>query len=119
MIYVFKTIRPLSSTTVSFLSPRCRTGNNVTGLSFATASDQQKMDKKPENPNEKTGDVIMSHSFGEGYATRSDEEGFGGTYGGNQTFQKDNNDKVHENPPDYDTTQGSEAKEEEKVRNQT
>ncbi|KAH0843398.1 hypothetical protein HID58_092066 [Brassica napus] len=55
MIYVFKTIRPLSSTTVSFLSPRCRTGNNVTGLSFATASDQQKMDKKPENPNEKTG----------------------------------------------------------------
>ena len=46
----------------------------------------------------------MSHSFGEGYATRSDEEGFGGTYGGNQTFQKDNNDKVHENPPGNFTT---------------
>lgn len=27
----------------------------------------------------------MSHSFGEGYATRSDEEGFGGVYGGNQS----------------------------------
>lgn len=46
----------------------------------------------------------MSHSFGEGYATRSDEEGFGGTYGGNQTFQKDNNDEVHENHPGNLTT---------------
>lgn len=59
MIYVFKTIRPLSSTTVSFLSPRCRTGNKVTGLSFATTSDQQKMDKKPENPNEETGICLV------------------------------------------------------------
>ena len=25
---------------------------------------------------------IMCDSFGEGYATRSEEEGFGGTYGG-------------------------------------
>lgn len=41
---------------------------------------------------------VMSHSFGEGYATRSDEEGFGGTYGGNQSFQK-HNDEVHENHP--------------------
>ncbi|KAL0692121.1 hypothetical protein Bca4012_059301 [Brassica carinata] len=103
MINVFKTIRPLPSATVTFLSPRSRIGNKVTGLSFATASDQQKMDKKPENPSEKTGDV-MSHSFGEGYATRSDEEGFGGTYGGNQTFQKDNNNEVHENHPGNLTT---------------
>ena len=41
---------------------------------------------------------VMLHSFGEGYATRSDEEGFGGTYGGNQSFQK-HNDEVHENHP--------------------
>lgn len=74
------------------------------------------MDKKPENPNEKTGDV-MSHSYGEGYATRSDEEGFGGIYGGNQTLQKEN--EIHENHPDYDKTQGSESKEKEKARNQT
>lgn len=39
----------------------------------------------------------MSHSYGEGYATRSDEEGFGGTYGGNQTLEKDN--EIHENHP--------------------
>lgn len=45
----------------------------------------------------------MSHSFGEGYATRSDEEGFGGTYGGNQSFQK-HKDEVHENHPGNLTT---------------
>lgn len=39
----------------------------------------------------------MSHSFGEGYSTRSDEEGFGGTYRGNQTLLKDN--EIHENHP--------------------
>lgn len=35
----------------------------------------------------------MSHSYGEGYSTRSDEEGFGGIYG-------DDEDKdVHGNSP--------------------
>ena len=43
----------------------------------------------------------MSHSFGEGYATRSDEEGFGGTYGGNdEAASKIEADKfIHENHP--------------------
>lgn len=45
----------------------------------------------------------MSHSFGEGYASRCDEEGFGGTYGGNRsTDDVDNDDKksvIHENHP--------------------
>lgn len=42
----------------------------------------------------------MSHSFGEGYATRSDEEGFGGIYGGNQSIPKVEIDKeIHENHP--------------------
>ncbi|ESQ31159.1 hypothetical protein EUTSA_v10005154mg [Eutrema salsugineum] len=117
MINAFKTIRSLPSTTVSFFSPSSRFGRKATGVSFATAPDQQKMDKKPENQKDKNGDV-MSHSYGEGYATRSDEEGFGGTYGGNQTFQKDKKE-INENHPDYDKTQGSEAKEKEKSRNQT
>lgn len=40
----------------------------------------------------------MSHSFGEGYATRCDEEGFGGIYGGNQSAPE--TDKpIHENHP--------------------
>lgn len=44
---------------------------------------------------------VMSHSFGEGYSTRSDEEGFGGTYGGcNQSNPKPEQDEpVHENHP--------------------
>ncbi|KAL1196561.1 hypothetical protein V5N11_023249 [Cardamine amara subsp. amara] len=118
MINAFKTVRSLPLTTVSFFSPPSRFACKVTRVSFATASDQQKMDKKPEKPekpNEKHGDV-MSHSYGEGYWTRCDEEGFGGTYGGNQTLQKDN--EIHENHPDYDKTQGREAKEKEKARNQ-
>jgi hypothetical protein len=42
----------------------------------------------------------MSHSFGEGYATRSDEEGFGGIYGGNQCIPKpEQAEHVHENHP--------------------
>lgn len=41
-------------------------------------------------------------SFGEGYATRSDEEGFGGIYGGNQ---EDEEKIVHGNTPgNYECT---------------
>ncbi|XP_050230250.1 uncharacterized protein LOC126679296 [Mercurialis annua] len=86
---------------------------------FCSAPDSQHSMDKTQTPNEKTGDV-MSHSFGEGYATRSDEEGFGGIYGGNQSVTEDENDKkIHENHPDYDKTQGSEVKEKEKARHQT
>ncbi|KAE8680637.1 MIP18 family protein [Hibiscus syriacus] len=77
------------------------------------------MDRKDENPIEKPGDV-MSDSFGEGYATRSDEEGFGGTYGGNDSLSdKRTGNEIHSNHPDYDKTQGSEVKEKEKSRHQT
>ncbi|XP_021275309.1 uncharacterized protein LOC110410059, partial [Herrania umbratica] len=63
---------------------------------------------------------VMSHSFGEGYATRSDEEPFGGTYGGNQSNSKIEMDReILENHPTYDKTQGSEVKEKEKARHRT
>ncbi|KRZ64576.1 hypothetical protein T10_4463 [Trichinella papuae] len=67
-----------------------------------------------QEPVKATGDG-MSHSFGEGYSTRSDEEGFGGVYGGNQSISKPGE---HENHPDYDKSQGSEVKQKEKGRNQ-
>lgn len=35
----------------------------------------------------------MYDSFGDGYGTRSDEEGFGGIYGRNQELSKDNEPK--------------------------
>ncbi|XP_004287902.1 PREDICTED: uncharacterized protein LOC101303361 [Fragaria vesca subsp. vesca] len=76
---------------------------------------------KAENPNQKTatGDV-MSHSFGEGYATRSDEEGFGGIYSDNQRLPNkvEQDQMIHANNPAYDKTQGSEVKEKEKARHQ-
>ncbi|XVF17888.1 hypothetical protein REPUB_Repub10bG0163500 [Reevesia pubescens] len=79
----------------------------------------ENMDQKEKNQEEKSGN-LMSHSFGEGYATRSDEEGFGGIYGGNQSNPDTETDKgVNENHPAYDKTQGSEAKEKEKARHQT
>ncbi|KAL6520054.1 hypothetical protein OROHE_017197 [Orobanche hederae] len=59
-------------------------------------------------------------SFGEAYATRSDDEGFGGIYGGNQYLHKDTEDKnVHGEAPELERSQGSEVKEKEKARNQT
>ncbi|KAI4381158.1 hypothetical protein MLD38_007264 [Melastoma candidum] len=63
----------------------------------------------------KAGDV-MEHSFGEGYATRSDEEGFGGIYGGNDSWKLKKPGEIDEDHPDYDKSQGSEVKEKEKGR---
>ncbi|KAB2008482.1 hypothetical protein E1A91_D10G106400v1 [Gossypium mustelinum] len=79
----------------------------------------ESMEQKDEKPEQKPGDV-MSESFGEGYATRSDEEGFGGIYGENESISDIKKHKeVHESHPAYDKTQGSEVKEKEKARNQT
>ncbi|KAK4393673.1 hypothetical protein Sango_1838100 [Sesamum angolense] len=47
------------------------------------------MDQK-QDPKSKTGDTMSS--FGEGYATRSDEEGFGGIYGGEPVRGQDTDD---------------------------
>lgn len=60
--------------------------------------DKMENSQDPKTTNKK-GDV-MSHSFGEGYATRSDEEGFGGTNAGNQSLPKGEEEKiVHGNSP--------------------
>ncbi|XP_042495725.1 uncharacterized protein LOC122074820 [Macadamia integrifolia] len=82
---------------------------------------QDNMDKTHEHHEKTKG--AMSDSFGEGYATRSDEEGFGGIYGGNQQLKPKTNkeeETSHENQPaEYDKTQGSEVREKEKGRHQT
>nr|GLL26326.1 uncharacterized protein LOC109177832 [Ipomoea trifida] len=62
-------------------------------------------------------------SFGEGYATRSDEEGFGGIYGGNTQEEEEEHHKIIPgNAPaaseEYGENQGSEVKEKEKGRHQ-
>ncbi|CAK9320656.1 unnamed protein product [Citrullus colocynthis] len=91
-------------------------------IGFATAPEQNEkdMDDSQKKPKE-TGD-IMSDSFGEGYSTRSDEEGFGGTYGGNKSIDDESENKksfLHGNQhEEYDRSQGSEVKEKEKSRHQ-
>nr|CAB3493427.1 unnamed protein product [Digitaria exilis] len=66
---------------------------------------------KRDDTHKTTGDV-MSHSFGEGYATRSEEEGFGGVYGRPDPEEHGGAD----DHPEYDTSQGSEVKEKEKEK---
>ncbi|XP_058772743.1 uncharacterized protein LOC131646798 [Vicia villosa] len=120
MLHTIKTLTfPQVSFSRSLSSNLCRKTSSVR---FCTKPDSdRKMDQAQKANTEKKettehGDV-MSHSFGEGYATRSDEEGFGGIYGGNQSLQQ--HKSVHENHPDYDKTQGSVVKEKETARHQS
>ncbi|PIN07093.1 hypothetical protein CDL12_03126 [Handroanthus impetiginosus] len=92
------------------------------GIRFAQAASgpnqpdsSDNMDSK-QDPESKTGDTMSS--LGEGYATRCDEEGFGGIYGQNQYVSHDDEDEK-KNAPGVDHNQGSEVKEKEKARNQS
>ncbi|KAK0603106.1 hypothetical protein LWI29_001496 [Acer saccharum] len=127
MNHVIRSIRTNPPTVfLSPLSPCVAHKSSAVRFRQATTMQSMRPEKsestdKSRNPTEKTGDV-MSHSFGEGYASRSDEEGFGGTgTGSNQSFPpKAGVDKeIHENHPAYDKTQGSEVKEKETSRHQT
>uniref|UniRef100_A0A2N9EPH7 Uncharacterized protein n=1 Tax=Fagus sylvatica TaxID=28930 RepID=A0A2N9EPH7_FAGSY len=126
MNYAIRSARTYPSTLFSAPLPFNVVGRKASGIRFrkvitmsSQPESQRNRDEAPKglNPNQKTGDV-MSHSFGEGYATRSDEEGFGGIYGSNQSLPKPEEDAIHENHPAYDKTQGSEVKEKEKGRHQ-
>ncbi|XP_038883658.1 uncharacterized protein LOC120074572 [Benincasa hispida] len=90
-------------------------------IGLATAPDQNSNDMDDsQNKAKETGD-IMCDSFGEAYATRSEEEGFGGTYGRNQPSDDETDNKKwpsHGNQHEYDKSQGCEVKEKEKSRHQ-
>ncbi|TXG59629.1 hypothetical protein EZV62_014202 [Acer yangbiense] len=128
MNHVIRSIRTNPPTVfLSLLSPCVAQKTSAVRFRQATTMQSTRPEKsestedKSHNLTKKTGDV-MSHSFGEGYATRSDEEGFGGTCtGSNQSFPpKAGVDKeIHENHPAYDKNQGSEVKEKETSRHQT
>ncbi|EYU40157.1 hypothetical protein MIMGU_mgv1a016129mg [Erythranthe guttata] len=104
------------------------TRRKPSGIRFAQSGSSTQPDQMDQKtvPESHTKDTMSS--FGEGYATRSDEEGFGGIYGGNQYFGKDKDEKlgnenegkiVHEDADEFDHSQGSEVKEKEKARNQS
>ncbi|XP_021713543.1 uncharacterized protein LOC110681723 isoform X2 [Chenopodium quinoa] len=86
-------------------------------------SDFRNMDKNTKNPDQEDKDVnAMEESFGQGYSTRSNDEGFGGIYGGNDEFADEAGNaemKITQNPGFHDSNQGSKLKEKEKARNQT
>ncbi|XP_060194437.1 uncharacterized protein LOC132623665 [Lycium barbarum] len=73
--------------------------------------------KKPAADKQEEGKAAdtMSSCYGDAYATRSDEEGFGGIYGRNK---EDEENIIQGKAPEYDPKQGSEVKEKEKARNQ-
>ncbi|XXG81390.1 hypothetical protein AAC387_Pa09g2038 [Persea americana] len=67
------------------------------------------------------GSQLWAHQrFNGRLSTRSDEDGFGGIYGGNQKLSKEEEDKGgnEKHTEEYDKSQGSEVKEKERGRHQ-
>ncbi|KAK9749623.1 hypothetical protein RND81_02G139100 [Saponaria officinalis] len=111
----------LSSKNTAYLACATKSYKSVRFVHVNSATDPKhphftNMDAKKAEQKDKKLDV-MEESFGGGYSTRSDEEGFGGVYGGND---EDNAEmKIVQDPAHHDSTQGSEVKEKEAARNQT
>ncbi|XP_007202748.1 uncharacterized protein LOC18771123 isoform X1 [Prunus persica] len=127
MINAFKTFRTQSAalTFSTPLPPPPGLGRKASGVRFkqtttlrsSESDSEHNMDKPEPNPTEKTRDRdSLSHSFGEGYATRCDDDGFGVVYGGIRSVPKTEQDDNH---PAVDKSQGSEVQEKEKPRHQT
>ncbi|KAI0516663.1 hypothetical protein KFK09_009340 [Dendrobium nobile] len=84
----------------------------------AEPSKEMEKGQEQQKPPATKGD-IMSDSFGHEYATRSEEEGFGGIYGSDQTLKTNGDDEDTINPFTSDQQnegQGSEMKKEKKAR---
>ncbi|KAI3451707.1 hypothetical protein Pfo_008372 [Paulownia fortunei] len=124
MLNALRSARAQHPSLFSYPLPYHIISRKPSGVRFAQAAagpkqpdSSDKMDPK-QDPKPETGDSMSS--LGEGYATRSDEEGFGGIYVGNQSVCRDNEEKnVHGNAPEFDHNQGSEVKEKERARHQS
>ncbi|XP_059639699.1 uncharacterized protein LOC132282087 [Cornus florida] len=127
MLNAFKSVRSQKLPTLISSPPfPSQIGRRISGtVSFRQAAanqpenlDNMAAEQTKINPNSKTGDM-MSDSFGEGYSTRSDEEGFGGIYGSrNQSLTEEDKNTIQQNQPAYDKSQGSHVQEKEKARHQ-
>ncbi|XP_057785926.1 uncharacterized protein LOC131023894 isoform X3 [Salvia miltiorrhiza] len=97
-------LRLLSAHRLSYSLPNYIVGksSNTRFARAASGSDKsQTSEKTDQDKDAKSG--ANKPLTGGGYAKRSDEEGFGATYGGNQSLSKDDEDKiVHGNVPEYD-----------------
>ncbi|KAL0921862.1 hypothetical protein M5K25_008976 [Dendrobium thyrsiflorum] len=81
----------------------------------AEPSKEMEKGQEQQNPPATKGD-IMSDSFGHEYATRSEEEGFGGIYGSDQTLKTNGEDEDNPFTLEQNEGQGSEMKKEKKAR---
>ncbi|XP_010254863.1 PREDICTED: uncharacterized protein LOC104595702 isoform X2 [Nelumbo nucifera] len=125
MLHAFRLVRTQPHPLVPSTQLPSSLGRKTSIVRFPQARAESRKPEKRENMDktqhqkDKSG-ALMSDSFGEGYSTRSDEEGFGGIYGGNQALPKSVVDKAcNPESSDFDKTQGSEVKEKEKGRHQT
>ncbi|XP_023543425.1 uncharacterized protein LOC111803315 [Cucurbita pepo subsp. pepo] len=84
-------------------------------ISFSTAPDQNPQNMDDSKNTAKQTEDLMTDSFGHAYASRSEEEGFGGIY---RSVESTDEGAENEKKPEYDKSQGSEVKEKEKARHQ-
>ncbi|XP_068653756.1 uncharacterized protein [Aristolochia californica] len=84
------------------------------------SSDETDQDMDPNQPQAKKDGDVMTQSFGEAYATRCDEEGFGGIYARYENLEEERVEKANmsrqKHREDYDQSQG--VKEKERGRNE-
>ncbi|GAA0179954.1 hypothetical protein LIER_30044 [Lithospermum erythrorhizon] len=86
------------------------------GVPGGSQQEKSSMEQKPNNNSSNTTDSMSS--LGEAYASRSDEEGFGGVYGKNQYLNKEDEHIMDGKTTSNDASQGSLEKEEAAARNQ-
>ncbi|XP_047956665.1 uncharacterized protein LOC125202330 isoform X2 [Salvia hispanica] len=96
-------LRSVSTHRLSYSLPNYIIGK-ASSIKFGRASSSSNSDNKPQTSNETDQDKDAKSGTNKpldgGYAKRSDEQGFGATYGGNQSLSKDDEDKiVHGNVP--------------------
>ncbi|KAK1357576.1 Late embryogenesis abundant protein [Heracleum sosnowskyi] len=107
----------LTRTHASSSQPIGRNLKAPAGIKFqhSQAKPHNMDEAEKSKPKTEHGDAGMTESFGDGYATRSNEEGFGGIYGGNEE------EGVHGTTAEekgYEKSQGSHVEEKEKARNE-
>ncbi|XP_022978586.1 uncharacterized protein LOC111478521 [Cucurbita maxima] len=85
-------------------------------IGFSTAPDQNPQNMDDSKSTAKQTEDLMTDSFGDAYASRSEEEGFGGIY---RSIESTEEGAENEKKSEYDKSQGSEVKEKEKARHQT
>ncbi|KAG9154882.1 hypothetical protein Leryth_025271 [Lithospermum erythrorhizon] len=80
------------------------------GVPGGSQQEKSSMEQKPNNNSSNTTDSMSS--LGEAYASRSDEEGFGGVYGRNQYLNKEDEEHIMDGKTtSNDASQGSLMKE--------